>query len=426
MTAFVIAIIALVLLALAFVVPVMFRKHELEVDTRDQLNIRIAKDRLAELRQDLDSGNITQQDFDQAREELEKTLALDLTQKDVDEVAPAETQTVATSKSMALFLLIGVPVFAGLLYAKIGFVDSIDREQPQVAEDPHASQAQPEAPQMTMEEAITKLQERLQQEPDNAEGWFMLARTYAAINEYDKAVPAFEKVIELVGEGDANLLLRYADALAMSQQGRLSGDALTYIEKALDIDPRHPQGLWMIGMALNEQGEYRRALESWYQVKPQIQDPQAVQQLDRMIAAVAQNVSPEELKAIKQEYVAPEATDSAAGSEIRVTVSLDEALKDQVSENDTVFIFARAVSGPPMPLAAVKQQVSALPITVTLTDDMAMMPNMKLSQFDQVTVGAKISRSGTAGPAPGDLFGERSPVEVSAGESIELVIDQKR
>ena len=118
--------------------------------------------------------------------------------------------------------------------------------------------------------------------------------------------------------------------------------------------------------------------------------------------------------------------DHGADAGIRVTVSLDESLRDKVSPGDTVFIFARAVSGPPMPLAAVKQPVSALPLTVTLTDAMAMMPEMKLSLFDQVTVAAKISSTGTAGPAAGDLFGEVSPVDVSGNRAVRLIIDQVR
>jgi cytochrome c-type biogenesis protein CcmH len=439
MTAFVIAISVLVLLALALVVPIMLRRHELEADTRDQLNIRIAKDRLAELRQDLSLGAISQQEFDLTRQELEKTLALDLAVNDQPEAPVAETSVTHSSKAMAVFLGLAVPLLALLIYAQIGSFQAVEGEPQQMAEaQPHAA-GQPEAPQMTMEEAIVKLRQRLEAEPENAEGWFMLARTYAAINEYDKAIPAYEKVLALVGEDDAGLLLRYADALAMNEGGRLSGAALPYINKALVIDPQQPQGLWMQGMAQNEQGEYRQALESWYQVLPMLQDPRAEAELRNMINAVAQNVSPDVLAEIENKYQvaaladsAPAAmgtadSDSAAvGAQIQVTVSLDASLKDKVSPGDTVFIFARAVSGPPMPLAAVKQPASALPLTVTLTDAMAMMPAMKLSMFEQVTVGAKISSAGTAGPAPGDLFGEQSPVDVGAGQSVNLVIDQVR
>jgi cytochrome c-type biogenesis protein CcmH len=283
-----------------------------------------------------------------------------------------------------------------------------------------------QAPQMSMEEAIAKLRQRLEAEPDNAEGWFMLARTYAALGEYDKAVPAFKNVLDLVGEDDANLLLRYADALAMNQNRRLSGDALAYIEKAMAIDPHHPQALWMMGMAMEEKGDYERALENWYQVLPQLQDPQAQTEMQRMVGAVEPKVDAAVVEKLKQKYTVEAMAQNTGGAEIQVTVSLDDALKDKVSPDDTVFIFARAVSGPPMPLAAIKQPVSALPLTITLDESMAMMPTMKLSLFDQVTVGAKISSSGTAGPAAGDLFGEVSPVATSGGQQVSVVIDNVR
>jgi len=445
MTAFVITIIALVLLALAFVVPVMLRKHELEADSRDQLNIRIAKDRLAELKQDLENGSISQEDFDQTRQELEKTLALDLSMSETTAADTAPEKSERSSRPMALALVIALPLLAGLIYSQLGNFEAINGKAEMAAVNPHAQGG--EAPQMTIEEAIAKLQERLQAEPENAEGWFMLARTYAATNQYDKAIPAYEKVLALVGEDDAGLLLRYADALAMNQGGTLSGKALTYIKKALVIDPQQPQGLWMLGMAQNEQGEYQQALESWYQVLPMLQDPQAETELRRMIDAVAKNVSPDVVAELEKKYnvaalaantaagtpvadngMAAAGTDNkaASGAHIQVTVSLADALKDKVSPDDTVFIFAKAVSGPPMPLAATRQQVRDLPVTVTLTDAMAMMPAMKLSMFPQVTVGAKISKSGTAGPAAGDLFGEQSPVDVGASPDLNLVIDQVR
>ena len=429
MTAFVIAIIVLLLLALAFVVPVMLRNNQLEEDTRDQQNIQIAKDRLAELKQELELGNISQAEFDQVKQELENTLALDLSTVDDAEVTAADKPVMPDSKLMAVVLAIAIPALAVLLYAEIGAFNTIGKQPEVAAQQPHAqqSQSQMQPPQMSMEEAISKLRQRLEAEPDNAEGWFMLARTYAVTNEYGKAIEAYQKVLQLVGENDAGLLLRYADALAMNEGGKLSGAAYDYVGKALAIDPQNPQGLWMMGMAQNERGEYRQALESWYQVLPQLQDAQAENELGRMIAAVENNVSADVITEIREKYSVSAVAENAGGAAaIQVTVSLDESLKDKVSATDTVFIFARAVSGPPMPLAAVKHQVSALPVTVTLNDAMAMMPAMKLSQYEQVTVGAKISKSGSAGPAAGDLFGEQSPVNVMAGESVQLLINQVR
>ncbi len=422
MTAFIIALLVLTALALIFVIPVMLRKHDLEADQRDQLNIRIAKDRLADLKQERDNGQISQEAFEQAREELENNLALDLAQG--EEVEVDESKNIASSKPMAVFLLLAVPALAVLIYSQIGSYNLVDMP---VAQQQSQPQPQQQQPQMSLEDAIAGLEQRLQQQPDNLEGWFMLGRTYAAINQFDKAAAAFKQIIDRDGEKDADLLLRYADALAMIQNGHMTADALSYVEKALTIDPQHPQGLWMMGMGLAEQGRYEEALNNWYKVLPQLQDDASIAQIERMIANAEQELDADALQRVKQNRPAPQAAPAAASAaQIEVTVSLDDALRDKVSPDDTVFIFARAVNGPPMPLAAVRQRVADLPITLVLDDSMAMMPAMKLSQYPEVTVGAKISRSGTAGPAPGDLFGEISPVKVVGAPSLQLVIEKIR
>lgn len=420
MTVFIIAILVLLLLALAFVVPVMLRRHTLEADSRDQLNIRIAKERLAELRQERDVGNISEQDFNQVRDELEKNLALDLAQGEVAQMDA--TQHVSSSKPMAVFLVLAVPVLAGLIYWQIGAYQLVDAQPPA----PEQAQQQQHAPQMSIEEAVAKLEQRLQQEPDNVEGWFMLARTYAAMSQYDKAVTAYQEVLKREGETDANLLLRYVDALAMTRQGRFDGEPLQYLQKALSLDPHHPQGLWMMGMAQAQQGNMEQALLNWYQVLPQLEDERALSQLNQMIADAEQQLDKGTLQRVRESKPQTMMPVADSGAQIQVTVSLDDALRDKVSADDTVFIFARAVSGPPMPLAAVKQRVADLPVTVVLNDAMAMMPAMKLSQYPQVTVGAKISKSGTAGPAAGDLFGEVSPVNVADAGAVNVVINQVR
>ena len=422
MTAFIIALLVLTALALIFVIPVMLRKHDLEADQRDQLNIRIAKDRLADLKQERDNGQISQEAFEQAREELENNLALDLAQG--EEVEVDASKNIASSKPMAVFLLLAVPALAVLIYSQIGSYNLVDMP---VAQQQSQPQPQQQQPQMSLEDAIAGLEQRLQQQPDNLEGWFMLGRTYAAINQFDKAAAAFKQIIDREGEKDADLLLRYADALAMIQNGHMTADALSYVEKALTIDPQHPQGLWMMGMGLAEQGRYEEALNNWYKVLPQLQDDASIAQIERMIANAEQELDADALQRVKQNRPAPQAAPAAASAaQIEVTVSLDDALRDKVSPDDTVFIFARAVNGPPMPLAAVRQRVADLPITLVLDDSMAMMPAMKLSQYPEVTVGAKISKSGTAGPAAGDLFGEISPVKVVGAPSLQLVIEKIR
>lgn len=403
----------LVLLALWFVVPVLLKNNQLEADQFDEQNIQIARDRLNELKQELENGAIAQADFDLAKQELENNLALDLS---VSETV-SNTAASGSSKGLAYVLLIAVPVIAAALYSQLGEFDVVTGD---VAK---ATDNLPQPPNMSMEEAITGLKARLEAEPNNPEGWFMLARTYAAIQQYNEAVEAYEKILELIGD-NANVLLRYADALIMSEGGRMSEKASQAILRAIELEPDNMQGLWMAGMVASSQSDFKQALSYWYRLDPLLNDDINSQtQLREQIASAERNLSSETIKAIKGDL--PVASmDTASRAEITVNVSLDDSLKDKVSSTDTLFIFAKAMQGPPMPLAAVKQPVSVLPVTVQLNDAMAMMPAMKLSNFDQVKISAVVSRSGQAGLVSGDLYAELNSVSVSANQEVSLVINK--
>ncbi len=419
MFAFTIAIIALILLALALLIPSLIRKNRLEADRFDQENTRIARERLAELKNDLAEGNISQQEYDQVKDELEQTLAMDLSQEGDEKSTVVEN----SDKSLAIILLVLIPLLSILTYSQLGRFDSLDGS---AAQEMAGSGHEEGEMSMSMEQAVAQLAERLQQQPDNAEGWFMLARSFMSMERYGEAASAFGKTVALM-PGNADLLLAYADALAMIEGGKLSGKAYAIIKQALEIDPQNLQGLWMRGMAANETGDYRLALSSWYQLMPLLDDNvEAQTQLRSMIASVEPQLGSDALSELRKQYFAEPQTQAevTSAASITVSVSLDDSMRDQVSASDTLFILARAVNGPPMPLAAVRKQVSDLPIKVVLDDSMAMMPAMKLSLFEQVKVSAIVSKAGQAGLKSGDLFGEVSPVDVKADQRISVLINQ--
>ena len=419
MFAFTIAIIALILLALALLIPSLIRKNRLEADRFDQENTRIARERLAELKNDLAEGNISQQEYDQVKDELEQTLAMDLSQEGDEKSTVVEN----SDKSLAIILLVLIPLLSILTYSQLGRFDSLDGS---AAQEMSGSGHEDGEMSMSMEQAVAQLAERLQQQPDNAEGWFMLARSFMSMERYGEAASAFGKTVALM-PGNADLLLAYADALAMIEGGKLSGKAYAIIKQALEIDPQNLQGLWMRGMAANETGDYRLALSSWYQLMPLLDDNvEAQTQLRSMIASVEPQLGSDALSELRKQYFAEPQTQAevTSAASITVSVSLDDSMRDQVSASDTLFILARAVNGPPMPLAAVRKQVSDLPIKVVLDDSMAMMPAMKLSLFEQVKVSAIVSKAGQAGLKSGDLFGEVSPVDVKADQRISVLINQ--
>jgi cytochrome c-type biogenesis protein CcmH len=417
MLLFIIIVSVLVLLALLFVVPALFKPSRLQEENYDQQNLRIARDRLAELKRERDAGSLSEEEFNQVRDELEKTLALDLS------VASAATSEAPaqSGRVLGLILLAAVPIVSALMYWQLGSFSALNGETAS-----HAGGQKIPGMNMTMDEAIAGLKNKLEQDPNNPQGWFMLARSYMAIGDYAKGVEAYKKTMSLVGD-DAELMLRYADALVMQQGGRFAGEATDVINKALSLAPEHPQGLWLAGMAAAEAGDFRQALTHWYKLEPMLdQDIDAQTEVRGMIANAESQLDPATTKSLKKSLGVkkPPAVAATSSANITVKVTLADALKGKVKPDDTLFVLARAIEGPPMPLAVVKMQVRDLPLTVQLNDAMAMMPQMKLSNFPEVRVTAMIPKSGMAKLDAGDLFGERSPVKTSSAQPLSIVIDQ--
>ncbi len=416
MTLFILSTILLTLIALLFILPAMMRPNKPVTDDYDDINVSIARERLKELKQQRDNGEITEAVFQQLHDELEASLALDL--NDRQEVAAT---VAAPSRFAAISMVLVIPVLAVLFYAKLGTLDAVDGKAAQQAVEIPAGENRP---QMSIEEAIAKLQLRLQQEPDNAEGWFMLAKTYMTVQQYPQAVEAYKTTISLVGE-EPDLLLRYADAVAMSEGGRLTGTAAGIIEKVLQLAPDSPTALWMAGTAQSQQGNFEQALMHWYKLRPMLNgEPEAEAQLSQLIGNAESQLDADTLAGLKQSYASATPLETEPAVSIDVEVQLDPGLQQQVAPGDTLFIFARAIDGPPMPLAAVRETVAALPLRVQLSDAMAMMPQLKLSNFEQVALRAVVSKSGRPGIQPGDLFAELSPVSVKGSDTVHLLINQ--
>ena len=425
MISFIVSAIVLVLIAIVFIVPTLRKKNYAFSDEYDELNVDIAKDRLSEIKHQLAAGEINQQTYEQLHEELESTLANDLSAS--SQVSPESQVINQNNKFIPIILAVAVPIVAAVLYYQLGDFAAATGTRVEATVIPAAENR----PQITIEEAVVKLEQRLAVEPENPDGWFMLARTYMTMKQYHKAVAAYEKVIEIVGE-DPEVLLRYADAVAMTEGGNLMGKAKPIVDKVITLLPDNPTVLWMAGSAEVQQKNFGKALSYWYKLQPMLaQDASASAQIEELINNAESQLDGSEIAALKRAVPATtvvntaENTEGATGiAEIMVTVDLDPALKDKVSANDTLFIFAKAMQGPPMPLAAVKKTVAALPLTVSLNDAMAMMPQMKLSNFEQVKVSAVISKSGQPGTQVGDLFAEISPVKVKSNEKINLIINK--
>ncbi len=377
----------------------------------DQAHISVYRLRLDELAADEKNGVITSTQAESMRKELEQNFLRTIENQPVNDNVTEEDTSSEPLWGTVTVIAVVIPLVAIGLYLLLGSPDAINP----VKEKPLAQVEQ----QHSVTEMIIQLEAKLEQEPTDVEGWNMLARSYMTIRDFEKAVMALERLNELVGD-QADVLIRYADALAMLHDGKLSGKPQELIEKALALEPEHPIGLWLAGIVSSEQGEYQTAIDYWNRLLPHLVNNETdLSKVNEMIAE-AQHLleqNPADDTSIEQNAV--------TGSAVTANVSLAADLLEKTSPTDTLFIFAKAPRGPPMPLAAVKRQVSDLPITVTLDDSMAMMPTQKISNFSQVLVSARISKSGNAVPQSGDLMSEPRSVTVGQSEAIDLLINEE-
>lgn len=417
MTGFVVAAALLVIAALVLLLPPLLRREQFEDLDRDRQNVAIARERLGELERDRDEGRLTEAEFMQARGELEQALMVDLeTTQEARPLAPA-----TRGRWLAALVAVIVPLAAIGLYWDLGTPQAVRLAAATAGMQQSSAQNAPGAQGTpSVEEMVTRLAARLEQEPNNPQGWFMLGRSYMSLGRYPEAVQALERVRSLVGD-EPSVLVTYADALAMSAGGRLAGKPQALILQALEQDPDHTTGLWLAGMSYAEQGEPGKAIGYWRRVEAKLQEqPEALAELRGLIAQAQEQLGED---AVEQPPLAQApATDGAVALQVEVALAPD--LSDQVSPEDTLFVFARAVQGPPMPLAVVRKQVRDLPLSVTLDDSMAMMPAARLSNFDQVSISARVSKSGNARAQSGDLSGEVTPVATSSSEVVRVVINQ--
>ncbi|MFO1267075.1 MAG: tetratricopeptide repeat protein [Rubrivivax sp.] len=305
-----------------------------------------------------------------------------------------------------------------------------------------------------LEVLITQLQQRLEKQPGDVQGWALLARSQMALNRFDEAAASYRKALAIKPE-DAGLLTDYADALGVLNGRTLEGEPQRLLDKALKLDPRHIKALVLVGTLEFQRGNFAGAQKRWEEAVAIGPAGDGLVELAREGVAQAQakqrgaggapsSATPNTAAAPAAQPraaapVAPAAeggaaagANAAAAGGVRGTVRLAASLKAQAAPGDTVFIFARAAGasgggagggGGGMPLAIVQKRVSDLPATFALDDSQAMTPAARLSSAQQVVITARISKSGQATPQPGDLEGVSAPVAPGSAAARDLVVE---
>jgi cytochrome c-type biogenesis protein CcmH len=398
MTAFIVSASVLLLIAVAIVLRPLLKDRTGTGVARDKANIAIYRDQFAELENDLKSGVLGAGQFEQAKADLERRV--------LEEVArPAEGVTLAR-RGRAAPIAVGVliPVVAVLLYLQFGTPEGLDVAQ-HAADDVSSMNAG------HFQEMTEKLAARMRENPNDVEGWMMLGRTYRSLERFQESADAFRKAVALAPD-NAGLLADLAETLALAGGHSLAGEPTRLLERARKLDPDNDKVLALSGSAAFERKDYKTAIRYWEAL---LERPDVNSELAQALtAAIAEARA---LSAGKKTVVAP------AMGRVSGTVTLDAALRARAAPEDSVFVYARAAQGPRMPLAIVKVQVKDLPYNFLLDDSMAMMPEMKLSAFSEVIVGARVSKSGSAKPAAGDLEGASTTVSPGA-DGVTVAINQ--
>jgi len=394
----------LILIAFLLILPPLWRKQTVQAADLDQRNIQIAQHRLAELKENRRLGGLSQAQYEEQLADLEQALSDDLDIK--SHVSSAKSQ----GRWVVYLLVLGIPLLGGSLYLSLGNYQAISHSA-EMAMDPDTLKL------AEINKMVEGLAEKMKNNPDDAQGWLMLGRSYKFQQQYSKAVDAFANAYRLLGD-QAEVMLLYADAIAYANDKNLAGKPTELVFKALALEPDNLTALWLGGMAKAQQGDPVTAIKLWKKLAALLPPGSDSQKEIQDLLAKIESESPQ---AMTQPEAAQQA--NAPGIAIDVQISLAPDLQKSASPGDTVFIYAQALSGPKMPLAIVRKQVSDLPLTVSLNDTMAMMPNMRLSNFSNVKLLARISKSGNAISQPGDLIGVIDQVALADKGSHKIVIN---
>ena len=383
----------LLLAALSFLlIPILRGRRRQQEEDRTALNVALYQERVAELAAQQAAGVLDEAQMTKGRDEAARELLADT------EGAEAPRQG-HLGKALPLLAAVLVPLMALGLYLHFGAADKVALTQ-EFAEAPKS-----------MEEMTTRLERVVQAQPDSAEAMYFLGRAYMAEQRPADAARTFERAVALAGR-QPELLGQWAQALYFAADKQWSPQLQALTDEALKADPNEVTSLGLRGIAAFEGERYQEAIDYWKRLLAQLPEGDASRDalqggIDRAVERLGGAVA--------------EASPAPAAARLKVRVELAAALKDKVKPDDTVFIFARASNGPPMPLAAKRVTVAQLPIEVELSDADAMMPQMKLSQFAEVQLVARVSRAGQ--PTHGEWIGQGAPLPSATQATQRLTID---
>jgi cytochrome c-type biogenesis protein CcmH len=414
MTVFVVLSGMLIAGTLALLVPPLVRRRndQARESTAADSNRLIYRAQLAELEVQMRSGAIGPDEWSNSRNEIERRALEDIAERQ-------DRPMIRLPGNGAVAVAIAVPFLAVALYAFIGTPEALAPESGAAAAPEHA--LTPE----NLATMVDRLAARLGTKPDDTEGWIMLGRSNAVLGRHAQSAAAYARAAAQ-RPGDAQLLTDYADALAMAQGRNLTGEPEALINRALEADGDNVKALALAGTIAFDRGSYGSAIDYWHRgLKLAQPDSDFAQSMRGGIQEAEDRMRPVQSAGAPARVMVRKVVERQ-GPVLEGRVSLAPAAALKTKPEDSVYVFARAVAGPRMPLAVLRRQVKDLPFDFSLDDSMAMSPALKLSSFDKVVVVARISKSGLAAPQKGDLEAATGPlapamtgIRLEIGRSVE-------
>ena len=302
------------------------------------------------------------------------------------------------SRGLAIGIALLLPLSAAGIYLLKGEPDALD---PANVKSP-----------ASIEEAVAQLQRRIAGEPESFENLVVLARSYMATEKFAEARDTYARAVKL-RPGDVDVPVEYAEALLRSSTDhRFPPEAIAMLEAAVAKNPQNQRALFFLGMNQFQSEKPAQAAATWEKLLPMLQPDAA--------AALRDQINSARSAAGREPLPEPE----AVAALVTVEIAIDGVLSGQARKGDTIFVYARALEGGGPPLAAKRMALGKLPLVVGLSDADSLMPTAKLSSQAQVVVMARLSRSGDATPASGDIEADPVVVDTKAGSSASLVLNR--
>jgi cytochrome c-type biogenesis protein CcmH len=393
--------------------------------SREQENVAIFKERLAELELEKIDNRISDVLYAQRKQELEIALLNDVSVEKVAQTPPQSSVRSAFTVGIFAFSFLFIVIFSFWMYQENGSKSLVDEYYAMNFDAQELDKAQELARQGDMSGLLNQLHEKLKSAPDNIEGWQLLARSAMNVQNYSLASEAYSQIISIFekqGENAAPIYGLLAQAKYYESEGKFNSDVDATIQKALSLDENELNSLGLLAIDAFANQRLLEAKNLWLKILSVYPQHPASASIEAGVQRVNAQLG------IEESLPASEIA-SVISASVVVSVSIDNSLKEKVDPSDTVFIVAKQVTGsvtnPNIPLAVSRHRVDEFPLTVTLDDSKSMAPIAKLSMAETVMVIARISKSGNPIAQEGDFEAVSADIDPRKQKKIDLIIQSE-